>query len=334
MEELFKIETDRVYLSWGPARGKVPAILSGLAFVPGRLVLRKGREGLRFLSVWRSSVPAAVAEDPEQTVGPLLFEQVDYKLYLCAKEAGRLSIVHRDPLITRDISGEDGGRILHGYVNFGSQVGRSEFTVLMDSRPEFSFEVEVFPSKLDYATDYQQILAEVQEMLTGLALEYLRATFQLGLGFQVPQPTHVEWLSLLRHVMDDLERALRYIAARPVRGLTREAVMVRIEKVKRVGSSVRSMLRRGKGVGGILETGGGVRVRERVEECRARSVLDTPEHRWIARQLKWINQRIRLLRRQELQRRQEGRANQPFAQPGEPTEKQHLAAIGYCTLAS
>ena len=83
--------------------------------------------------------------------------------------------------------------------------------------------------------------------------------------------------------MDELERALRYIAARPVRGLNREPVMARVEKVKRVDSSIRSVLRRGKGTGGVLELGGGVRVRERVMECRARPVLDTLEHRWIAR---------------------------------------------------
>ena len=135
----------------------------------------------------------------------------------------------------------------------------------------------------------------------------MRATFQLGLGYRVPQPTHVEWLSLLRHVMDELERALRYIAARPVRGLNREPVMARVEKVKRVDSSIRSVLRRCKGTGGVLELGGGVRVRERVAECRARPVLDTLEHRWIARQLKWIHRRIRLLRSQERQRLQGGR---------------------------
>ncbi|OPZ75409.1 MAG: hypothetical protein BWY80_00159 [Firmicutes bacterium ADurb.Bin456] len=208
-------------------------------------------------------------------------------------------------MITRDINQEEGGRILHGYVNFGSQVGRSEFTVLLDGRPEFGFEIEIFPAKLDYENDYRQILAEVQEILTGLALAYLRATFQLGLGFQTPQPTHVEWLSLLRHVMDELERALRYIAARPVRGLDREPVMARVEKVKRVDASIRSELRRGKGTGGLLQLGGGVRVRERVMERRARPALDTLEHCWIARQLKLIHQRLRRLRAQEQQRLQE-----------------------------
>jgi len=306
MKALFVVETDRVYLSWGPARHKTPGLPAGQAHVAGRLVLRKHRNDLQFLNIQRNSIPDAAAADPELTAGPLLFEQTDYNLYLCAKGKGRLSILHRDPLITRDISAEGGGRIMHGYVNFGSQVGRSEFTVLIDGKPEFSFEVEVFPAKLDYFTDYREILAEVQEMLTGLALEYLRATFQMGLGFRVPQPTHVEWLSLLRHVMDELERALRYIAAKPVRGLSREPAVVRVEKVKRVDAMVRSVLRRGKGTGAVLELGEGLRVRERVEEYRARTVLDTPEHRWIARQMKLVHQRIRLLRHQEWQRLQEG----------------------------
>ncbi|OPZ75410.1 MAG: hypothetical protein BWY80_00160 [Firmicutes bacterium ADurb.Bin456] len=74
MEALFTIKTDRVYLGWGPARSKKPAMLAGGAPVTGRLFLRKLRHDLAFLEVKRSGVPDAAAQDPEQTAGPLLFE--------------------------------------------------------------------------------------------------------------------------------------------------------------------------------------------------------------------------------------------------------------------
>src|SRR5206468_8988189 len=140
--------------------------------------------------------------------------------------------------------------------------------------------------KLDYASDYERLLAEVQEVLTGLAVEYLRSTFRLGTGAWVPQPTHVEWLALLRHVGADLERALAQVAARPVRGLTREPALARAERVRRVDPSVRAAMRRAEG-----------RPRERVEERRARPTLDTPEHRWLARQVERAVRRLARLRR-------------------------------------
>jgi hypothetical protein len=36
------------------------------------------------------------------------------------------------------------------------------------------------------------MLAEVQDILTGLVLEYLRSTFHLASAVRVPQPTYLE----------------------------------------------------------------------------------------------------------------------------------------------
>lgn len=314
MDALFKIETDRVIFSWSSPRGKEPVPLTGPTYIPGLLVIRKRRSGLVFENIFRASLPEAIASDPVLTTGPRIFEQTDYKIYARTKNDSKLAIVHRDPLINRDISKEDGGRVLHGYINFGSQVGRSEFTIIVDGKPEFNFEIEVFPTKLDYASDYEQILSEVQEILTGLALEYLRSTYQMGLGLRVPQPSHVEWLALLHHISNELEFALQHIAQRPVRGLTREPVNVRAERIRRVDSAVRSMIRRGMGSGPTLNLSKDLQVRERLTERRARPTLDTPEHRWLAVQLNRIRQRIGSLRLQEARRERSVRRNQVISE--------------------
>ena len=99
-----------------------------------------------------------------------------------------MRLAHRDPVLLRDMSDEDDGRLALGYVNFGSQVGRSEFTLTVDGVPEVDFRVEVFPTKLDYASDYERLVAEVQEILTGLAVEYLRSTFRLGTSTRTRSP--------------------------------------------------------------------------------------------------------------------------------------------------
>lgn len=297
---LFQIETDRLILNCNKPREKEPVSLGGVELPPGQLIIKNRRKNISFgRKTWRASVPEEVANDPKQIVGPRFYEQTDYKLYACAKSDAHVTILHRDPIISRDLSEEDGGRIVHGYINFGSQAGMSEFTVLVDGEPEFDFEVEIFPSKLDYASDYETLLAEVQDILTGLALEYLRSTFKLGRGLRVPQPSHLEWLALLRHIADELETAIKQIAERPFRRLTREAVSTYAERIKRVDSSLRSTIRRGSGSGPLIEFEEGIKVRKRLIERRARSTLDTPEHRWLAAQLNNIRRRIGWLQAEE-----------------------------------
>jgi len=300
MDALFEIETDEVLLTWSKPSEKEPEPLTHVISPPGRLVIRKRRKDLVFLGrTTRTGVPEQAVAITEQTTGPRLYEYTNYKIYVRAKSGTRVSITHRDPFVERDLSEQEEESVVYGNINFGPQVGRSPFSVLVDGRPEFDFEVEVFPSKLDYASDYEKILAEVQEVMTALAMEYLRSTFQLGTTSTVPQPAHLEWLTLLRHVVEDLETALQRIAQQPVRGLTRQPVSVRAERIKRVDSQVRSAIRRGAGSGGFLQIGDDLTVRQRLQERRARPTLDTQEHRWLATQLDSILRRLVRLRSTE-----------------------------------
>jgi len=300
MRTLFKVETDRVLLTWSERPGQMAGYLGEPLFPPGRLDICGQRKGMTFgKQTWRASVPEVVANQAEEKVGPRLYEQTDYSFFLQAKSSGHLAVKHRDPLVCSGLIEEEHGRTLHGTINFRSQVGRSSFTVLVDNQPEFDFEVEVFPTKLDYRTDYEQLLAEVQEILTGLALEYLRATYQTGRPDVVPRPTHPEWLTLLRHVIADLERALQQIAQRPTRTLVREPTLVRAERVRRLDSATRAALRRGAGSGTSMQLETGLVIRQTITEQRAQQTLATPEHRWIATQLGRIRRRVGQLRHEE-----------------------------------
>ncbi len=302
MRELFRIESDRASLVWRDAGSSNP-VAHGPP-VPGRLQVRPR---------------ATSASDPVVTVGgvathseagPRLYEQRDYLVFAKAKDGHAVAVGHRDPLLQRGFASEDGGGTVVGRVNFGSQIGRTVFTLLVDQVPEFDVEIEVFPTKLDYETDYEELLAQVQSILTGLAFEYLRSTYQLGLQFSAPPPTELEWILLLQHVAAELERALRHVANRPVRGLMREERPMVAARVRRVDSFLRSAVRRGKGFGGFLPTAAGLRLRERVNDRRARPTLDTPEHRWLAHQVDVIRQRVARLREQESTRVRTKRSEQ------------------------
>ncbi|MHB8135050.1 MAG: DUF2357 domain-containing protein [Anaerolineaceae bacterium] len=198
------------------------------------------------------------------------------------------------------ITYENFNEIALGFINFGSQIGRTEFSLFVDNKPEIDFEIEIFPSKLDYFNDYQQILADIQNVFRGLAFEYLRSTYLKGSRVRVPQPTDLEWLVLLRSVVKDLERAYYHIAQHPVRSLARESIVMPLEKIKKVDSSVRNSIRHQSGVGELTTLNNGMPIRSRIFSSHSKSTLDTPEHRWLVVQLNSIRQKINRLKRQEI----------------------------------
>lgn len=269
----------------------MPVAASQAALTDGRLVLRLLRRGSHFLpGTWRAT-PAAAATDPTMHAGPALFEQNEYRITLRGIDAREVALEHRDPLILNRFEDEEAGRF-DGLVNFRSQVGVSTFRVLVDGAPEFEFDVEVFPTKLDYKTDYDEILADVQETLAGLAFEYLRATWQGAEAVAAPAPTQVEWLTLLGSVVEDLEGALRHISGRPIRGLRRTGVVRRADQVRCIDSGLRAFLRRQVRRGMASESLVGIPVPERITERRAQPTLDTSEHRWLALQVERIRRRL------------------------------------------
>ncbi|MBV9774012.1 MAG: DUF2357 domain-containing protein [Gemmatimonadetes bacterium] len=298
--DLFRIETDRVLLVWAAVREGEPAVLAPAPPPAGRLAVRPRREGIAWgANTWRAGVQEEVAGRTELTAGPRLYEQTGYSLYLRAAEGRRVAIEHRDPVILGGVRASEGGRVVHGRIDFGGQVGRSEFTVRVDGEAEFDFEVEVFPTKLDYAEDYARLRADTGEILAGLVLEYLRSTFHLGVDRHAPDPTRLEWLALLRHAAGDLERALREVARQPRWGMARATEPARADRVRRPDATLRRGVLRGIGSGGAAELEAGVSVREWIPEGRPRPTLDTPEHRWLAAQLAAVLRRLAGLRREE-----------------------------------
>jgi hypothetical protein len=300
---LFTIETEQVLLNW-TAPAETPAqVQAGVKAPPGRLLIRPRRVGLEFGSeTRREGVPIGVAANPDETVGPRLFEQTNYTLYVRSKCDEEVSLETRDPVLLRGLSHSEHRRVIHGQLNFGSQVGTSEFLLRVGSQAEFDFTVEVFPSKLDYASDYLQLMAEVQDILTGLVLEYLRSAFRLGCSSRVARSTKLEWLTLLRHVALELDQAFTVITQSPLWLLKREPELTRAERVRPSDSSVRNAIVRGAGIGAQVQLATGLLVRRYVPSSKPCASLDTPEHRWLAAQLVAIRRQLASLREQERRR--------------------------------
>lgn len=292
MQDLFRVHTNNFSLDWRCLSKQRPNALSGKPFTDGYFRLSTRTSNCELLPTTWKAFPKPLAEALDIERGPALFEQTEYQIYLRATRSGdKVRLVHRDPFITSKLTNQEDCRVLHGTLNFRGQIGRSTFTVLVNDKPQLDIDVEVFPTKIDYETDYKEIVADLQDVVRSLAYEYLRSTYQLGKLTASSKPSQLEWLLLLRAVLDDLEKAINHIVHQPRRRLERRNRVTRIERIKKIDAGIRSQIRRGKGRGSMLTTSVGP-IRERLIESPPESTLDTPEHRWLKRQVSDIQQTL------------------------------------------
>lgn len=222
--------------------------------------------------------------------GPSFFEQSVYRFNVRALGGSEPPFcLHRDPLFFDNVLPIEGTSIRAGTITFDRQIGRSRFEVF-SGEAKLSVTVEVFPSKLDYATDFRELLRDLDSTARGLALDFLTATFHLGGQTNDREPRDIEWAHQLRNVTETIERGVRYINEHPIHSLSREEMLLRSEQVRRPTPSLVTSIARGRGAGDSLQVGS-VSVRQFVRAFQAREVVDTPEHRWIASCLRAVRSR-------------------------------------------
>jgi hypothetical protein len=265
MLPLFTLTTDRVRLTWSgpPAPDDSTAPDGGLA-----------------VSALRSGV-TPVVEGGEGIDLPRLRlgEQTAYYVFATSRTGAPVEIRHRDPNVVAGLAPGDGGRVVAGPIDFGGQVGRSRFVVAVDGVEEVAFDVDVFPTKVTFATA-EAMRSEIDDTLAGLAFAYLRATSRTATEAFVP-PRRATWLTLVRRALEPLEAALDRIAAQPHRDLLRTPTPTRAEQVRHPDATVRRAVGRGRGTGGWSRFRSGVPVRAVVPSRQPHATLDTAEHRWL-----------------------------------------------------
>lgn len=249
---------------------------------------------------------AMVEWDGDPTVGPLLFEDVVYHLWVDGTDEAPV-VRQRDPLFSRDITSRPERKVASGTFNLGRQVGLLPFTVGFGSR-SLDVELEVVPTKIDYATDYENLISEVASSVRGLALEYMRSTHRQA-GRSHARATEIEWLSSLRQQVGELQQAVARINQQPFHHLLRAVRATPNYKIRRLDNVARRAIMRGKGSGPVDDVPGLGPLRRMIESVSAVSTLDTPEHRWLRLQIGQVHQQLRTLAvRLDSESRRAGRA--------------------------
>jgi len=171
---------------------------------------------------------------------PLLFEETNYEFHIELNPGikGRPSVHHVEESIRnafRPWRPDSSYSELTGNVNFKSNVGFSKFDFFVDDdeATKLTVVLEVFPSKVDYKTDYQNLLTEVRSITYNLVFDFLKKTYlsyDFGDGLD-DSPT--EFFSLLEYVFADVLTSIDRIIYQPYHQLVQEHVVLPKHKLKR-----------------------------------------------------------------------------------------------------
>ncbi|WIB64041.1 DUF2357 domain-containing protein [Curtobacterium sp. MCBD17_040] len=224
-----------------------------------------------------------------------LYEDVEYTLRASSDDGVPPRLWARDPLLLARV--EPFGPIVSGPVNFHRQVGQVEL-VVATGRARVSIRLDVRPTKVDYESDYEAMLLAARQMHEALVLEYLRATHRLGSAKQGANPSTVGWATLVRNRIADLGVALRLVQRQPQHALQRAVSEKRATHVK--GSDREAIRAIGRGTGrGAWQTAASFgKIRTFLPARSSVASLDTPEHRWLSREVHALHHGLAVVARQ------------------------------------
>lgn len=224
---------------------------------------------------------------------PPLFEQTSYRLTVEGPVGVPLRIEQRDPRLVEGVL--PAGRmenLLTGTLNFRSQIGMSRFRVLSSDVPVLTFDIEVFPTKIDYVADYVVMMSDVESAIRGLAFEYLRATSGRAGTTDDRSQWAVEWLTLVRNEAYTIASALHHIDRFPIRALRRDIQPTSVNRIRRPSRLTKRAIIAGRGTGAFAELADGTLIRSILPSIRAKETLDTSEHRWLKKRIDSISTRL------------------------------------------
>ena len=106
------------------------------------------------------------------------FEQTTYQIVIENKGDFRLAFSHPHPHFQNAVTAVGRAkRVLAGNINLGNEVGLFTCEVLKEGITALRLTIEVFPSKLDYRSDYFKLIAEVNREVYSLAYDFMRKTY-------------------------------------------------------------------------------------------------------------------------------------------------------------
>ena len=168
---------------------------------------------------------------------PLFFEQRNYEIVIEAMVNEKISFWHDNYNIRNKVTSVGrNNRILSGIINFGNEIGLSDFVIRFNDEEYLRLGIEVFPSKIDYQEDYQSIVSDVTKEVYNLVFDFLKRTYLNYQQGSRSQSTPAEFFAVIQMLYKDFLKAADMILVKPHHMLEKNYAVIPVYKIKRLDS--------------------------------------------------------------------------------------------------
>lgn len=176
---------------------------------------------------------------------PLFFEQTDYEIIIKSTDGKSVSLWHENYTVREKVSPvTDSDDLISGIVNFGNSAGFSDFEISYDGKKSLVIRIEVFPSKISYKEDYQDMLQDISNEISGAVLDFMRNTYQEFSVGSTQNTVPALFFEIIKQIFDKFQNAANTIISSPHHKLYVEHPVVPAHKVKKVDSQTLKWLQK------------------------------------------------------------------------------------------
>jgi predicted component of viral defense system (DUF524 family) len=170
--------------------------------------------------------------------GPVLFESLSYDLYVESPDNDEIIEIRTDaPGVLEHIrrfAMPPSGSQSHYRIDFGDDVGIIALEVASLKGTLSRLELEVFPRKMDYRSDYANMLSEISSIAPALVFDAAGRTSISAVLRSSGLQTGAEWYEIFRAISAEFLRLIDLISRDPQRRLDLVWMRVPIERARRI----------------------------------------------------------------------------------------------------
>lgn len=179
-----------------------------------------------------------MVEQPlEEDTFPVFFENANYlfDIFFKEKPESKPTILHKRKEITQAFHYRENVKLLSGTIQFGNNPGTFDFVISFKLNGRLikdTFTFDVVSRKLDFKSDYNVLLRDINNEYNNLVFDFLKKTYST---FQ--QQGHVNnqliWISIFERIIKEYLKALKFVLNKPHNNLVTETRFTKAEKIKR-----------------------------------------------------------------------------------------------------
>jgi hypothetical protein len=169
---------------------------------------------------------------------PLIFENKDYFIGITFKD----KTVIKSPYIYSKLKEieekffyrEELG-FLAGTINFGNDLGKSHLIIRFTKNnlfQEINLEFEVFPTKLNYRSDYEKIVSDIEKEYPYLVLDFLKKTYTSFKTGSTPN-TDLIWWQVFGGLYADFLHSSKFILNKPHSRIIRQTKYLKADRIQK-----------------------------------------------------------------------------------------------------